>query len=191
MAPNAIIEASAGLARSSRTGPTEQFRAIYAGRILEWKGIAIALEAFEQRREQKWTLEIYGEGVDRARLEDQTAGLGLTGVVKFMGLVDREVLFNSMHSANAFIFPSLHDSSPWVVAEAAVAGLPVLCFPQGGSKELAIGNAQIIDINRPAESINQILDSIERGENVPPERVLWDRQRVRELLKSTYCEVTA
>lgn len=191
VAPNAIVEDADPPVRDSEASANENFTAIYAGRILEWKGIAIALEAFEQRNGGKWVLKIYGEGVDRKKLEAQSVELGLSGVVMFMGSVQRQNLFDSMLTADAFIFPSLHDSSPWVVAEAAAAGLPVLCFPQGGSRELALENARLIDTYRPAASINEILDSIEAGEGGSPVRIQWDRHRVRELLKWSYSEVTA
>lgn len=191
VAPNAIIEDADKPARDTGARPTGTFTAVYAGRILEWKGIAIALQAFEQRNANRWVLHVYGEGVDREKLEAQASELGLSGVVKFMGSVRRQILFDSMLKADAFIFPSLHDSSPWVVAEAAAAGLPVLCFPQGGSRELALENARIIDTHRPTASINEILDSIETGQCGTAVRIPWDRRRVRELLKLSYGEVTA
>ena len=34
--------------------------------------------------------------------------------------------------ASVFLFPSVHDDAPWVVAEAAAQGLPVVCIQRGG-----------------------------------------------------------
>ena len=41
--------------------------------------------------------------------------------------------------ASVFVFPSLHDDSPWAVVEALAAGLPVVCLDLGGPPGLSCG----------------------------------------------------
>jgi glycosyltransferase involved in cell wall biosynthesis len=58
---------------------------------------------------------------------------GLDGRVEFVPTVPREELLRRMREdADVFLFPSLHDDGPWVVAEAVLSGLPVVCLDVGG-----------------------------------------------------------
>lgn len=104
--------------------------AIFAGRLVPWKGVSLAIRAIGLLPD--WRLIVFGAGPDRKRLEQLAARLNLRDRVEFSGHVSREELMNSLTSADLFLFPSLREEAGWVVAEAFNAGLPVICLDRGG-----------------------------------------------------------
>lgn len=108
---------------------------VSAGRLIGWKGMALAVMAMAHLDGR--TLEVFGDGPDRARLEDLAAEIGVGRRVHFRGRVAREELLAAIASAGAFLHPSLHDDSPLTVAEALSLGTPVVCLDRGGPPVLA------------------------------------------------------
>jgi glycosyltransferase involved in cell wall biosynthesis len=107
---------------------------LFAGRLLYWKGIHLALRALAQLRAQMpgARLTIAGTGPDRAWLERLARKLDLNDAVDWRGWLPREEVLRTYASHTAFVFPSLHDSGGTVVMEAIAQGLPVLCLDLGG-----------------------------------------------------------
>jgi glycosyltransferase involved in cell wall biosynthesis len=135
VAPNAIIEASP-LERvdGSHRPPT----ALFAGRLIPWKGLALAIRAIAIA--PGWHLLICGEGRDESRLRAIAHRLGVEGRVHFLGQRPRkEVLRLMAEQANLLLFPSLHDEGLMVVAEALAVGLPVVCLDRGGPRASEVG----------------------------------------------------
>jgi len=120
---------------------TRRRRALFAGRLIYWKGAELALQALARARD--WDLVIQGDGPEAGKLRRVAAELGIEDRVVFGGTVDRATLLERMRmECDVLLFPSLHDDSPWVVAEAIGAGLPVICVDRGGPPLLA-GSAGI------------------------------------------------
>lgn len=159
------------------------FRAVYAGRLLGWKGLSIAIKSLGDPAVAHWSLEIFGAGPERSRLERMVADYGLRDRVVFRGNVDREVLLKSLQSSSVFLFPSMHDSGSWAVAEASAMGLRVMCFPLGGSAELAGPNAILLDPANPVTSVIDALQAFEQG-GVPYRR--FDVGRIGNLCSGWY-----
>jgi glycosyltransferase involved in cell wall biosynthesis len=110
----------------------EQFpTALYAGRLIPWKGVSLAIRAVALK--QEWRLLICGDGPDTRRLQRLARELRVEDRVSFLGLIPRvEMLKLMSEQTDVFIFPSLHDEAPWVVAEAVTLGIPVVCLDLGG-----------------------------------------------------------
>jgi glycosyltransferase involved in cell wall biosynthesis len=108
---------------------------LYAGRLIESKGVDLALRAFARSRlAGSWSFTLAGDGPDRARLEQ----LAVPGV-EFLGSCDRDRLRALYHGADALVFPSRYD--PWglVLNEAACAGLaPVASDGAGATRDLVV-----------------------------------------------------
>jgi glycosyltransferase involved in cell wall biosynthesis len=124
-----------GKPRAVRQAPP---RLLYAGRLLYWKGVHIAIRAFGHllRQLPEARLTIVGSGPERRRLEAATAAHGLPDKIDFLPRVPQQQLFELYDSHDLFVFPSLHDSSGYVVVEALARGLPVVCLDLGGPKEI-------------------------------------------------------
>ena len=114
------------------------FRLLFVGRLLESKGIDIALRAVRYLRQ--WQVDvrltIVGDGRARGKLMKLAAGLQLSEVVEWAGHVARPAVEEYYRAADLFVFPSLCDSGGMAVLEAMACGLPVVCTDLGGPGEI-------------------------------------------------------
>lgn len=106
-------------------------RLLYAGRLLEMKGLHLALRALSLVNIPV-TFTIVGRGPDEPRLRADVARLGLTGTVTFRDWLPRPQVLTLYASHDAVLFPSLHDSSGTVIMEAIAHGKPLICLDLGG-----------------------------------------------------------
>jgi glycosyltransferase involved in cell wall biosynthesis len=151
-------------------GPQERIRAesatrtaMFAGRLLAWKGGAIALRAISLAPD--WRLIVCGTGPDEERLIRLADDLGLQDRVRFTGWLERAELRRLMaQEASVLLHPSIHDDSPFGVVEALAVGLPVICLDRGGPPLLA-GDAGVAvttssGLGATARQIAQVLQSV-------------------------------
>jgi len=133
--PNALVAAD-GLPAAPATRPPGGRTALFVGRLIPWKGGAIAIEAIA--RAPDWRLVVLGDGPDRRRLERLAHRLGVAERVEFRGWQPREEVWRVMREeADVLLFPSLHEDAGWVVLEALSQGLAVLCLDHGGPPVVA------------------------------------------------------
>ncbi len=111
-------------------------KALLSGRLLRWKGGAIAIHALCQTRND-WSLEVVGAGPAEHHLRSLVGQLGLVGRVGFTPWLSREELWRTMRDADVVIVPSLRDDAPLTIAEAQALGVPVVAFDQGGAAVMA------------------------------------------------------
>lgn len=104
-------------------------RFLFLGTICTQKGVQDCLAAFRDPRMSQARLEIFGSGDPRYVQNLQAA---CTSNVEWRGRQPREVVIRSMEEATGLILPTRADTSPNVVKEARVVGLPVIVSPQGG-----------------------------------------------------------
>ena len=114
--------------------PANGLRLLFAGRFVYWKGgqLAIAALARLAARDPAARLTMIGRGAAEARWRRLAARLGVADRIVWRGWVGRADLARAYRGHDAFLFPSLHDSSGNVVLEALAAGLPVVCLDLGG-----------------------------------------------------------
>ena len=110
------------------------FRLLYVGRLLDWKGVDIALRAVYQLKQ--WGLNvqftIVGDGPARPRLTRLAERLEIADIVNWAGCLPQYAVEVQYHSADVFLFPSLRDSGGLALLEAMAHGLPVVCTDLGG-----------------------------------------------------------
>jgi glycosyltransferase involved in cell wall biosynthesis len=133
--PNACVPDSLPKLPSRARRDGGQHQAVFAGRLLPWKGAAIAIETL--RTLATWNLTIVGSGPDLRRLENLARRRGVRSRVTFVSWAHRDHLWRLITSADALVLPSLRDDSPLIVAEAQALGVPVVAFDQGGPREFA------------------------------------------------------
>ncbi len=133
--PNVVLDDPYGVESrpgADGRGPT----ALFAGRLLPWKGVSLAIRAVALLPD--WRLLVAGSGVDERRLRRLARSLGVGSRVVFLGWCSRDRLHRVMREdADVFLYPSFHDDAGWVVAEALSCGLPVMCLDRGGPPDLA------------------------------------------------------
>jgi len=167
------------------TSAVQPRHAVFAGRLLAWKGAAIAIEALARPQAADWTLTIFGDGYERRRLERLRSRLGLDDRVAFAGHRPRPEVLDAIARAEAFVFPSMHDQAGWVAAEASTMGCPVVCLPLGGPPLLAGDNAYIADLrgDLPGAVAHQLVAAATAGGR-PHDR--WSAHRLPALVDGWY-----
>lgn len=187
------VDLSARQARS-RGNDASVFRLLFAGRLIGWKGVSLAIGTVGCLRKQGVDvfLDIAGEGGLRSFLEDKVEALGLSSHVKFHGSLSRRDLFDLYGRADVFLFPSLHDSSGNVVLESLSRGLPVVCLDLGGPKHyvdascgaivgtLGLSEAEVeqalADVVADLASDIPRLDQMAQGAALQAARLTWSNQ---------------
>lgn len=118
---------------------------IALGRLSQEKGFDLLIEAWAEalrtRPQSDWRLRIYGDGPDRAGLEQQAAQLGVEGSVSFEGSTNRvpEVL----RGGSVFVSASRAEGFPMTLLEALACGLPCVAFDCApGVREILRGGEQ-------------------------------------------------
>lgn len=110
---------------------------LYVGRLKRYKGVEFALRAVAAARQIRSdiTLDICGQGDDRARLEDLTARLSLMEAVRFLGFVSEAEKCRLLRRAWAVVFPSPKEGWGITNVEAAACGTPALASDSPGLRE--------------------------------------------------------
>ncbi len=96
------------------------------GRLTEQKRFDVLIDAFAEIADDfpDWTLTIWGEGEDRAKLEAQRDALGLSERIKMPGLTPKPGAW--IETADVFALSSDYEGWANVILEAMAAGLPIV-----------------------------------------------------------------
>jgi glycosyltransferase involved in cell wall biosynthesis len=157
---------------------TEPPRFLYAGRLLYWKGVHIALRAFAELTNKGGDARftIVGDGPERSRLEQEVASRNLRDRVTFIPRVPQPELFELYDTHSLLLFLSLHDSGGFVVLEALSRGLPVVCLDLGGPKDIVTANSGVV-VKTGGQNTEELAISVAAAIS----RLLAAPQRIAEL----------
>jgi glycosyltransferase involved in cell wall biosynthesis len=134
--PNALVVGRSAVRGAGSAGWAHP-RIITAGRLIGWKGTALAIGALRHVRDPEVMLDVYGAGPEHARLLRLRDRLELTERVRFLGQVPRGALLSALEEATALVHPALHEEAGFVVAEALALGVPVVGLNHGGPPVVA------------------------------------------------------
>jgi 1,2-diacylglycerol 3-alpha-glucosyltransferase len=112
---------------------------LFVGRTAHEKNIGFLIEMMLDLRtlQPDALLLIAGEGPAADSLRAETARLGLTGAVRFLGYFDRGGELQDCYSAaNVFVFSSLTETQGLVLLEAMAQGVPVVAIPRMGTIDI-------------------------------------------------------
>lgn len=109
---------------------------VSVGRFASEKGHRYLIEALNMldREEVAWRCTFLGEGELETELRSHTAAHGLSEWVTFPGFC--EDVFSVLLTADVFVLPSLHESSPNALIEAMGIGMPCIASDVGGVVDL-------------------------------------------------------
>ena len=134
------------------------------GALINPKGFDLALEmakkVFERHPDWKW--EIYGDGSERAKLEEQAKTLGIQDRVRFMGR--SQDLMPAYQNAAIYVLPSRSEGFGLVLLEAQANHLPTVAFdvPYGPRNIIEDGvNGFLVepyDTDRMAEKLCRLIE---------------------------------
>lgn len=122
--------------REPAEGVRGDIHLMYAGRLVGLKGVHLAIRAIAiaMSRGISAKFTIIGDGPLESHLRALAKALGVEKQIEFKGFMPQQELLGFYQKVDAFLFPSLHDSSGNVVVEALSRGLPVICLDLGGPK---------------------------------------------------------
>src|SRR5258708_7710039 len=108
---------------------------VYVGEFRNIKGADLLIDAVARLRAdgKPVTLTLAGDGEEIEALKAQIRRLGLGEAVRFIGHVKARYGFSK---GNLLVVPSRGDSMPYVVIEAAAAGIPMVAANVGGIPEI-------------------------------------------------------
>lgn len=110
---------------------------LYIGELRAIKGVDVLLDAIaEINKSHKLTATIVGAGPSSDELKARASAIGLEGLVTFTGALPARDAFDLGH---VMVVPSRAESFPYVVLEAAAAGLPLISTSVGGIPEIVSG----------------------------------------------------
>ena len=108
---------------------------VYVGEFRHIKGTDLLIDAVARLRAdgKPVTLTLAGDGEELDNLKAQIQRLGLNEAVRFIGHVKARYGFSK---GSVLVVPSRGDSMPYVVIEAAAAGIPMMAANVGGIPEI-------------------------------------------------------
>jgi glycosyltransferase involved in cell wall biosynthesis len=163
------------------------------GRLTHQKGFDLLIEAFATIEQSfpAWRLVIWGEGEDRAMLEEKRRALGLEGRIDLPGITRKPVQW--VETADVFVLSSRYEGWGIVLLEAMAASLPVVSFDcewgprsmmSDGIDGLLVPNGDVAALAAALKTMLSDADlrkrlgarAAESAERYRPERVLaeWD-----------------
>jgi glycosyltransferase involved in cell wall biosynthesis len=133
---------------------------VFIGELRHLKGVDLMLQAMSAPRDRRpITATIVGDGPDSDAFKALAARLGLAGRVRFTGAMPAATAFAL---GRVLVMPSRAESFPYIVLEAAAAGLPMLATAVGGIPEIVAGTDTALvppeDVTALAAAIAASLD---------------------------------
>jgi glycosyltransferase involved in cell wall biosynthesis len=178
---------AAGPASGTGHGRARARRAVFVGRLVAWKGPRMAIAAIARPEASAWTLDLYGDGRQLALLRRFAERLGVADRVTFKGQRPRTEAMAALSSADALLFPSIHDQAPFAVAEALSLGCPVVCLDRGGPAVL-VGEGEGVKVRSTGTVVEDLAAGLAGlGPRIRPVS-RWSAERLPGQLAEWYRE---
>ena len=139
---------------------------VCVGELRPVKAIDVLIEALAilQQSGRRVSATIAGEGPDAEKLQAQARRLGVADRVRFIGHCPARTAFTM---GRMLVIPSRAESLPYVVLEAAAAGVPIIATNVGGVPEIfGPQSAQLIPVDDIAALIGAIVGAIDDPEQM-------------------------
>lgn len=156
---------------------------VYVGEFRHIKGADLLIDAVAKLRVEgkPVTLTLAGDGEESEKLKAQVKQLSLGDAARFIGHVKARYGFSK---GKLLVVPSRGDSMPYVVIEAAAAGMPMVAANVGGIPEIFGPHADALfapsNAAAMAEAISRALDD--------PAATLARAQTLRERISAHFSQ---
>lgn len=132
----------------------------FIGTLEERKNPVFALKIFENilKREKNVRLLVFGKGPDKEMLKEMVNQFGISNKVKFMGVQKNlEQWYSAM---DLFIFPSKNEGFGFVLLEAQINGLPIICSNSIPQEAILTDSVKRISLNKSMDWINSSINTL-------------------------------
>lgn len=139
------------------------FGFLFAGRLVEAKGVRDLLEAFVRlaRAHDTVRLSFAGTGPEEPGLRERAVAAGLGARVRFLGALSHDAAIDAISEADALVLPSYGEGSPLSVTEALALGTPVAGTSVGAVPELLGADGLVVpagDVDALARAMGRLHD---------------------------------
>lgn len=152
------------------------FTMVYAGRILDWKGLHTFLEAVVLVKNKLQDVRIELVGVNNTNdLKLANSWLekcGLHAITEIISWMPREQLLHHLAEIDLFVYPAFRDSGSMAVLEACAIGCPAICYDAGGQD--AFPNDCVVKVPVIHDDYDKTLVNFS-------EKIVWAYQNRNEL----------
>ena len=150
---------------------------LYVGEFRHIKGADLLIDAVARLRTdgRPLTLTLAGDGEESANLKAQVRRLGLDEAVRFIGHVKARYGFSK---GSLLVVPSRGDSMPYVVIEAAAAGIPMIAANVGGIPEIFGPHAEALFAPNIAAAMANAIETALEDPPATQERARSLRERI-------------
>ena len=150
---------------------------LYVGEFRHIKGADLLIDAVARLRAdgRPVTLTLAGDGEESANLKAQVQRLGLDEAVRFIGHVKARYGFSK---GSLLVVPSRGDSMPYVVIEAAAAGIPMIAANVGGIPEIFGPHADALFAPNIAAAMADAIENALEDPAATQERARSLRERI-------------
>ncbi len=159
-----------------------EIKCLFVGTITQGKNPVYAIELIKKIREKgiPIRLDLYGNGVDKNRLEAEIAKNKWDSFICFKGNQAAETLKKAYQESHFMVLPSQSEGWPKAVAEAMFWGCvpittPVSCVPimlGNGSR----GKLLTMDIETDATELIKLLQNENKYQKMSHEALLWSQK---------------
>jgi glycosyltransferase involved in cell wall biosynthesis len=183
------VLSDAGLQQKLQTSRTRRpLRAAYFGRLVEYKGVALSVQAIDlaRRRGADVELRIIGSGECREELKQLVRQLALAHVVEFVDPVPYgSELFDKLADVDVTIATPLVEDTPRGAFDSMARGIPIVAFDINYYSDLAHARAGVTTAKWPnVEAVASVLVDLaaERGrvESLAQEAVSFARKNTQD-----------
>ncbi|MDB4876556.1 MAG: glycosyltransferase, YqgM-like family [Gemmatimonadetes bacterium] len=180
--PNAFAPSGTALSKQearSRLGIADgEFHLGWIGRLSHEKGPDVMIRALASNGARDAHLSVIGNGVERQRVEQLVAELGLAQRVTFHGV--RQDAGALLAAFDGVVLSSRSEGTPIVLLEAIAAGVPVIATSVGGIPEVVQApHALVVPPENPA-AIAAAIAALESDPAAATERASRALGRLRE-----------
>jgi glycosyltransferase involved in cell wall biosynthesis len=150
---------------------------VYVGEFRHIKGADLLIDAVARLRAggKPVTLTLAGDGEESDPLKAQVQRLGLADAVRFIGHVKARYGFSK---GSLLVVPSRGDSMPYVVIEAAAAGIPMVAANIGGIPEIFGSHTSALFVPNNATAMADAIETALKDPAASLERAKSLRERI-------------
>lgn len=178
----------AGRAEFTAADAVDASLVVYAGRHVREKRVSALVRGFAQARQHRpdLRLELYGDGPDRAHVEELVRSLRLEQSVDVLGRRPEGEVSNALARASCVATASEREGYGLIVVEAAARGTPsvVVAGPENAATELVAEgmNGAIAETASPEALSAAILRVVEAGPKLRVSTARWFEENISRLL---------